>query len=106
MRYAEFDRDGGAEATARLLDADPELTAIVALNDSMAIGALATLRSRSMAVPQQVSVVGFDDMPIARDVTPALTTVRLPLVDMGVRAMSLVLGAEVPTPGSKCSPPS
>ncbi|WP_328416128.1 LacI family transcriptional regulator [Micromonospora sp. NBC_00389] len=98
IRYAEFDRDGGAEATARLLDADPELTAIVALNDSMAIGALATLRARSMAVPQRVSVVGFDDMPIARDVTPALTTVRLPLVDMGVRAMSLVLGAEAPAP--------
>ncbi|RLP88300.1 LacI family transcriptional regulator [Micromonospora sp. BL4] len=98
IRYAEFDRDGGAEATARLLDADPELTAIVALNDSMAIGALATLRARSLAVPQRVSVVGFDDMPIARDVTPALTTVRLPLVDMGVRAMSLVLGAEAPAP--------
>ncbi|MET8526467.1 LacI family DNA-binding transcriptional regulator [Micromonospora sp. NPDC005172] len=98
VRYAEFDRDGGAEATARLLDADPELTAIVALNDSMAIGALATLRARSLAVPGQISVVGFDDMPIARDVTPALTTVRLPLVDMGVRAMSLVLGTAAPTP--------
>ncbi|MFG2049118.1 LacI family DNA-binding transcriptional regulator [Micromonospora sp. NPDC048935] len=98
IRYAEFDRDGGAEATARLLDADPELTAIVALNDSMAIGALATLRARGLAVPRQISVVGFDDMPIAQDVTPALTTVRLPLVDMGVRAMSLVLAAEVPTP--------
>ncbi|MFF0152774.1 LacI family DNA-binding transcriptional regulator [Micromonospora sp. NPDC005203] len=98
IRYAEFDRDGGAEATARLLDADPELTAIVALNDSMAIGSLATLRARGLAVPQQISVVGFDDMPIARDVTPALTTVRLPLVDLGVRAMSLVLGAEVPAP--------
>ncbi|MGC4812831.1 LacI family DNA-binding transcriptional regulator [Micromonospora sp. DT228] len=96
IRYAEFDRDGGAEAAGRLLDTDPELTAIVALNDSMAIGALATLRARGLAVPQRISVVGFDDMPIARDVTPALTTVRLPLVHLGVRAMSLVLGAEVP----------
>ncbi|WP_308220948.1 LacI family DNA-binding transcriptional regulator [Micromonospora phytophila] len=98
VQYAEFDRDGGAAATAALLDADSELTAVVALNDSMAIGAVALLRSRSVAVPQQVSVVGFDDMPIARDVTPALTTVRLPLVDMGVRAMSLALDAGAPAP--------
>ncbi|RKN47879.1 LacI family DNA-binding transcriptional regulator [Micromonospora endolithica] len=91
IRYAEFDRDGGAAATAALLDAEPALTAVVALNDSMAIGALALLRSRSVPVPQQVSVTGFDDMPIARDVTPALTTVRLPLVEMGARAMALAL---------------
>ncbi|MGW4500292.1 LacI family DNA-binding transcriptional regulator [Micromonospora sp. NPDC004336] len=98
LRHAEFDRDGGAAATAALLDADPELTAVVALNDSMAIGALATLRARSVAVPRQVSVVGFDDMPIARDVTPALTTVRLPLVEMGARAMSLALDPGAPSP--------
>jgi LacI family transcriptional regulator len=54
----------------------------------MAIGALAHLR----AAGRRVSVIGFDDMPIALDVTPALTTVRLPLVDMGARAMSLALG--------------
>ena len=73
------------------MDAEPELTAIAALNDSMAIGALALLRSRGIPVPEQMTVVGFDDMPIARDVTPALTTVRLPLADMGARAMTLAL---------------
>jgi len=86
--HAGFDRDGGAAAAAQLLAAYPRLTAIAALNDSMAIGALAHLR----AAGRRVAVVGFDDMPIARDVTPALTTVRLPLVDMGERAMSLALG--------------
>ncbi|MGC5030837.1 LacI family DNA-binding transcriptional regulator [Micromonospora sp. DT229] len=91
VRYADFDRDSGAEATAALLDAEPTLTAIAALNDSMAIGALSVLRSRSIAVPDQVSVFGFDDMPMARDVTPALTTIRLPLVEMGARAMALAL---------------
>ncbi|MEH1013330.1 LacI family DNA-binding transcriptional regulator [Micromonospora sp. CPCC 206060] len=89
--YAGFDRDGGVQATGALLDAVPGLTAVVALNDQMAIGALALLRSRGIAVPERVSVTGFDDMPIARDVTPALTTVRLPLVEMGVRAMTLAL---------------
>ncbi|QKW14451.1 LacI family DNA-binding transcriptional regulator [Verrucosispora sp. NA02020] len=98
IRYAEFDRDSGAAATAALLDAEPELTAIAALNDSMAIGALALLRSRGLAVPDRVSVVGFDDMPMARDVTPTLTTIRLPLVEMGARAMALALdpGADRP----------
>ncbi|MER7001867.1 LacI family DNA-binding transcriptional regulator [Dactylosporangium sp. NPDC000555] len=91
IAYAGFDRDGGAEATAALLDASPDLTAIVALNDSMAVGALSTLRERGIAVPERISLIGFDDMPIARDVTPALSTVRLPLTEMGARAMSLAL---------------
>jgi LacI family transcriptional regulator len=91
VAYAGFDRDGGAEATAALLDSSPDLTAIVALNDQMAVGALSTLRARGVAVPEQISLIGFDDMPIARDVTPALTTVRLPLAEMGARAMSMAL---------------
>jgi LacI family transcriptional regulator len=86
--HADFTRDGGAAATATLLAADPALTALVALNDSMAVGALATLRSAG----RKAAVVGFDDMPIARDVTPSLTSVRLPLTEMGSRAMELALG--------------
>jgi LacI family transcriptional regulator len=85
--YADFDRDSGESATAALLAAHPRVTAIAALNDSMAVGALAHLRG----VNRRISVIGFDDMPIARDVTPALTTIRLPLADMGARAMSLAL---------------
>jgi LacI family transcriptional regulator len=90
--YADFTRDGGAHAAHTLLDDHPEITAIIALNDSMAVGALSVLRRLGLDVPGQVSVTGFDDMPIARDVTPSLTTVRLPLVEMGERAMSLALG--------------
>jgi LacI family transcriptional regulator len=87
--YADFDRDSGAAAAAELLSAHPSLTAIAALNDSMAVGALACLRSTD----RRVSVIGFDDMPIARDVTPTLTSVRLPLAEMGARAMTLALTA-------------
>ncbi|MEU4695362.1 LacI family DNA-binding transcriptional regulator [Actinoplanes sp. NPDC023714] len=90
--HADFTRDGGVEATTALLAADPAPTVLVALNDSMAVGALATLRERGVRVPEDMSVTGFDDMPIARDVTPALTTVRLPMVEMGERAMALALG--------------
>jgi LacI family transcriptional regulator len=95
--YGDFSRDGGAKAATQLLDLEPGLTAIVALNDLMAVGALAVLRERGVAVPDEVSVVGFDDVPVARDVTPALTTVRLPLVEMGVQAMTLALGSEKST---------
>jgi LacI family transcriptional regulator len=94
--HGDFTRDGGAAAAARLLDADPGLTAIMAQNDSMAIGALAVARRRGLTVPDDLTVVGFDDMPIAQDVTPALTTVRLPLIDMGVRALTLALGSHPP----------
>ncbi|KKJ94461.1 LacI family DNA-binding transcriptional regulator [Micromonospora sp. HK10] len=93
VRYADFTRDGGARAMAELLDAVPGLTAVVALNDSMAVGALGVLRGRGLRVPADVSVVGFDDMPVAADVSPALTTVRLPLAELGARAMTLALEA-------------
>ncbi|WP_328477110.1 LacI family transcriptional regulator [Actinoplanes sp. NBC_00393] len=98
--YTDFTRDGGAVAAAELLDTDPGLTALVALNDSMAVGALAALRERGVRVPDDISVTGFDDMPIARDVTPSLTTVKLPLVEMGERAMALALGDD-PHPRSE-----
>jgi LacI family transcriptional regulator len=57
----------------------------------MAVGALAALRRRGLAVPHDISVAGFDDIPLTRDVTPALSTVRVPMVELGVRAMTLAL---------------
>lgn len=94
--HADFSRDGGADATRQLLDGCPGLTAILALNDSMAVGALSVLRANRIRVPEDISLIGFDDMPIAVDVTPALTTVRLPLIEMGTRAMTLALDDEDP----------
>lgn len=85
---ADFTRDGGRTATLSLLDNANDLTAVFALNDMMAVGALAALRALGRA---DVAVVGFDDLPIAQDVTPALTTVRLDLRGMGSAAMELVL---------------
>ncbi|WP_189077705.1 LacI family DNA-binding transcriptional regulator [Mangrovihabitans endophyticus] len=97
--YAGFDRDGGVTAAAELLERNPAITALAALNDSMAVGALACLRERGIDVPERVSVIGFDDMPVAVDVTPALSTVRLPLEEIGMRAMALALrgGQGAPT---------
>jgi LacI family transcriptional regulator len=85
--HSDFTRDGGVAATEQILADFPAVTAIAALNDSMAVGALAALRSAG----RRVAVIGFDDMPIARDVTPSLTSVRLPLTELGERAMRLAL---------------
>ena len=86
-----FLEEGGALAVARLLERAPELTAIFLANDQMAAGAMRTLRERGHAVPDDVSVVGYDDVFLARYLTPTLTTVRQPLVDMGRAAADLLL---------------
>jgi len=92
--HEDFSREGGVRATRELLRRDPGTTALFAMNDMMALGALAALRDGGVSVPNEVSVVGFDDVPIARDVTPALSTVRVPLVEMGSRAMEMALEAD------------
>ncbi|WP_373463942.1 LacI family DNA-binding transcriptional regulator [Streptomyces canus] len=65
-------------AAGRELAADPEVTAVFAANDDMAIGLIRALAEAGRRVPQDVSVVGFDDIPVAAYVTPPLTTVRQP----------------------------
>lgn len=87
----DFGRDAGARGAGVLLDRHPDLTAIVASSDMAAIGALSVLRGRAIDVPGRVSVFGFDDVPEARDVNPALSTVRLPLRELGATAMRLAL---------------
>lgn len=89
--HDDFTRNGGQRAAAQLLDAIPELTAIFALNDAMAVGVLAELRRRRIAVPDHMSLAGFGDIPFADDVTPALTTVRLRMSAMGEEAVRLIL---------------
>lgn len=87
----DFTREGGRMSTLELMKAD--ITAVFALNDLMAVGALAALRELGR---EEVSVVGFDDLPVAVDVTPALTTVRLDLMAIGASAMELVLDEHEP----------
>jgi LacI family transcriptional regulator, galactose operon repressor len=89
-----FTRDGGEGACSRLLDSGVDFTAILAANDMAAIGALAALRARGLSVPDDVSLAGFDDIPFSRDVTPPLTTVRVPMVEMGRQAMRLAVAQE------------
>ncbi|MFF8408623.1 LacI family DNA-binding transcriptional regulator [Streptomyces omiyaensis] len=89
-----YDRASGHAAVAELLARDPGLTAIVAANDTVALGVCAALRERGLSIPGDLSVAGFDDLPFSVDAVPALTTVRLPLHDSGVRAGRLAMGTE------------
>jgi LacI family transcriptional regulator len=88
---ADFHFTGGREATARLLGTGHDFTALFAANDLMAAGAVRELDSRRIAVPDDVSVIGFDDAPLAEMVSPALTTMRQPLQEMAHSAVSLLL---------------
>ncbi|MFD3973584.1 LacI family DNA-binding transcriptional regulator [Streptomyces cyaneofuscatus] len=96
VAYGEFnDRSGRAEM-ARLLDltaarGEEPPTAVFAASDLQALGAFEVLRDRGFAIPQDVSVVGFDDLPVARWTHPALTTVRQPLLEMASMAATTLL---------------
>lgn len=97
--HGRYDRRSGHDGTVELLRRDPSLTAVVAANDTVAIGACAALRGAGLRIPDDVSVAGFDDLPFSVDAVPALTTVRLPLYEAGARAGRVAMGKEGPPPG-------
>jgi len=92
----DFTRHGGAEGARELLRRDPGLTAIWAMNDVMAVGALTALAQDGVAVPGRLSLCGFDDIPLASDTTPRLTTVHVPMAEIGQQALRLALRPREP----------
>lgn len=91
IRAGEFTEQGGYEATRELLRLSPRPTAIFAANDLMAIGAYQALREAGVRVPDDVAVVGFDDIPAASLVHPALTTIAQFPHGLGRQAAELLL---------------
>ena len=87
---SNFDVDGGRAAATTLLESPEPPTAIFAFNDQLAIGAMQTAFARNLRVPDDLSIVGFDDTAEAELVTPALTTLRQPLAEMGRMGVSLL----------------
>lgn len=81
----------GRQAAEVLIDSDLPPTAILAMSDQMALGVLEAARARDLRVPDDLSVVGFDDMPSAAQARPALTTVHQPHIDKGKHAGRLLL---------------
>jgi LacI family transcriptional regulator len=82
----------GVTAASRLLDLSPRPTAIFASNDEMAAGIVFAARERGIAIPDELSVIGFDDTPIAAHIWPPLTTVRWPIVSMARAAARKLVG--------------
>ncbi len=92
-RVAEGDwqPDGGYAAASAVLDRHPEVTALYVQNDLMAIGALHAASDRGLRVPEDLAVIGCDDIPTAAHTVPTLSTVRLPFAETGARAVRLLL---------------
>ncbi|HOU14849.1 MAG TPA: LacI family DNA-binding transcriptional regulator [Anaerolineae bacterium] len=83
--------EGGQEAALALLTHHPELTALFCYNDLVAVGALQAAAELRRAVPDDLAIAGFDDIPLAALVTPPLTTCRVCRYDMGAQAMGMLL---------------
>jgi DNA-binding LacI/PurR family transcriptional regulator len=92
VAVGDFTRDSGAVAMRQLLEDDPDLDAVFVGNDLMAIGALQSLRQAGRRVPDDVAVVGFDDIEAARYTEPPLTTIRHPITEQAAAMVRLLLG--------------
>lgn len=101
VEHADFSYEGGARAAERLLAAHPDLDGLFAASDNMAAGALRALKAAGRRVPEDVAVVGFDDLEIARRTEPALTTISQPIRGLGQEMATMLvrlIDGESPTP--------
>lgn len=87
-----FTEQGGYEGTRWLLERNPKLTAIMSGNDKMAIGALRFFKERKLRVPDDISIIGMDDIPAAEFTVPGLTTVRHNLFEIGAQSVNALIG--------------
>jgi DNA-binding LacI/PurR family transcriptional regulator len=100
VAVGDFTRESGAVAMRQLLADDPQLDAVFVASDLMAFGALTALKEAGRRVPDDVAVVGFDDVEQSRYVEPPLTTVRQPIIgqgrEMARQLLRLIAGEEIP----------
>jgi LacI family transcriptional regulator len=87
----DYHETGGSDALTRLFDKGIAFSAVVCANDEMAAGAMAAAHDRGLRLPEELSIVGFDDAPISRYVYPKLSTVHYPITDMSRMAARWVL---------------
>ncbi|MBI1877746.1 MAG: LacI family DNA-binding transcriptional regulator [Chloroflexi bacterium] len=91
IRYGDFEPEDGYKAMQALLEVQPRPTAVFVASDVVAFGAMAAIRDSRLRIPDDVAVVGFDDVPMSRYFTPALTTVRLSAVEQGRRGGEILI---------------
>ena len=96
IREGDFQEQSGYAAARSLLETGRRPTAVIAVNDRTAFGAMAALTDCGIRVPGDVSLVGFDDVPLASFMRPALTTVAIPSYEIGQAAMRILPGANSP----------
>lgn len=89
----DFGEEAGSRAGARILALHPRPTAVFAANDGMAIGCLYALRQAGVRVPEEMALAGFDDIPVARFMSPPLTSVGVPIAKLGALALERLLAA-------------
>jgi DNA-binding LacI/PurR family transcriptional regulator len=91
VRIGDAKQSSGYQCACALLDAQPPITALFVANNLMTLGALDAIHQRGIRVPEQLSIVGFDDMPLAAYLRPPLTTVAQPTYQLGQAAAGLLL---------------
>lgn len=91
--FGDFSEAAGFTAAEAILDLDPRPTAIFAANDATAIGALSAARQKGLEVPADVAIAGFDDIPMAGYINPPLSSVHVPINELGGRAITCLIDA-------------
>jgi len=89
--HGKFNFDGGAELAKKLLDKHPEVTAIFAANDVMAFGVIQAVMGRGLRIPDDLSLIGFDNLEFSSVVHPPITTIHQPKYEMGSAAVEILL---------------
>jgi LacI family transcriptional regulator len=94
VEEGDFSPPSGWAAAERLIARKPDVTALFCANDQMAMGAISCVQARGIAVPKKWSVLGYDDADVAAFLSPRLTSVHIPIAEMGLNACRMLLNAK------------
>lgn len=91
VRFADFSSQSGYDCMKALLEENADITGVFVASDSVAFGAMAAIRDAGLRIPEDISIVGFDDIPMASYVTPGLTTIQLPAKEIAEQSCHLLM---------------
>lgn len=91
IRYGDFDPKSGYQQMQSLLEVSPPISAVFISSDVVAMGAISAIRKHGLRIPEDIAIVGYDDVPLACYLSPPLTTVHLPAADLGYQAVDALI---------------
>jgi LacI family transcriptional regulator len=91
IRFGEFNPESGYFQMKYILDATPPPTAVFVASDVVAFGAMEAIRERGLRIPEDIALVGFDDVPVSRYIEPSLTTMQLPVVELARQSCAMLV---------------